>query len=407
MALHTLLHKSRYSVSVCGLFIKRGLAHRSYQETFRFVDLQESLTKYPKLIPPNDDSLKFGKVMTDHMLEVPWNNVTGWGSPTISPYHPLPLDPAAKCLHYALELFEGTKAYCGDDKKIRMFRPTDNCQRMHDSAARIALPTFDIEELRLCLHRFVEVEKNWVPDQPGFSLYIRPTMIGTEPSLGVDQSAEALLYVIASPVGPYFPTGMKPVSLLADPKYVRAWPGGSGNCKLGSNYGPTVMIQKEAVSKGYQQVLWLFGEEHYITECGTMNMFVYLKDSQGQAELVTPPLSQGTILPGVVRRSLLELAESFGNIKVSQRPITMAELVQALNDNRLIECFGAGTACVVCPVEKIFYKGEELLLPPIPKLDLSAPAHSADPLFLKFYKILNDIYYGRQASSWAEIVCDA
>ncbi|XP_067928868.1 branched-chain-amino-acid aminotransferase, mitochondrial-like [Watersipora subatra] len=384
-----------YRSVACKAFVVQY--HRSHKETFRFAEMIESVGKKPQMIPSND-SLIFGKTMTDHMFEVHWTSERGWGTPHIDGYHPLNLDPAAKCLHYSIELFEGMKAFCGEDKKIRLFRPTDNFNRMNDSARRICMPTFDTEEMRLCLHRFVELEKDWVPQEEGYSLYIRPTMIGIEPTLGVSHSTQVLLYVIASPVGPYFPTGMKPVSLLADPEYVRAWPGGGGNTKLGSNYGPTLLINKKATEKGCQQVLWLFGNDQSITEAGTMNVFVHLINADGENELITPPLSEGVILPGVVRRSVLELARAWGHTKISERTINMAELIEAHEDNRLLEVFGAGTACVVCPVERIHYKSRDIHIN-----TMSTP----DPLYARLYKELNDIYYGRMSNPWTEVVCEA
>lgn len=231
------------------------------------------------------------------------------------------------------------------------------------------------------------------PYETNASLYIRPTVIGTEAALGVISSKEAILYIIAGPVGPYFATGsIKPVSLLADPKYVRAWPGGVGDRKLGSNYAPTLAVQKIAEKMGSQQVLWLYGDDHQLTEVGTMNIFVYFINEKGEKELVTPPIGQGLILPGVTRLSLLELAQSWNQFKVTERPITMSEVKRLLKEKRLLEMFGAGTACVVCPVGKIHYLNEDLV---IPTLD-----HS-DPLTLKFYNALMDIQYGRVRHEWS------
>jgi len=240
----------------------------------------------------------------------------------------------------------------------------------------------------------IQVDADWVPPyETNASLYIRPTLIGTEAALGVISSKEAILYIIAGPVGPYFATGsIQPVSLLADPKYVRAWPGGVGDRKLGSNYAPTLAVQKIAEKTGSQQLLWLYGDDHQLTEVGTMNIFVYFINEKGEKELVTPPIGQGLILPGVTRLSLIELAQSWNQFKVTERPITMSEVKRLLKEKRLLEMFGAGTACVVCPVGKIHYLNEDLL---IPTLD-----HS-DPLTLKFYNALMDIQYGRVRHEWS------
>jgi branched-chain amino acid aminotransferase len=211
------------------------------------------------------------------MLSIEWNS-SKWSSPRIEPMHNLSLHPAAKVLHYAIELFEGLKAYRGVDGKVRMFRPDMNMSRMHRSTLRSSLPDFDKDELLKCLLKFISVEKQWVPKEPRASLYVRPTFIATEPTLGVSEGNSALLYVIASPSGPYFPTGIKPVSLYADPTYCRAFYGGVGNFKVGSNYGPTVYVAKQAAKKSCQQVLWLYGEDHLVTEAGTMNVFFVFKN---------------------------------------------------------------------------------------------------------------------------------
>lgn len=210
----------------------------------------------------------------------------------------------------------------------------------------------------------MRVDEAWIPPyETKSTLYIRPTLIGTEETLGVSPSKKATLFVVTGPVGPYFPAGFKPVSLLADPKYVRAWPGGSGDRKLGSNYAPTLAIQMEAIRKGCQQVLWLFGPDHQLTEVGTMNIFVLLQREDGKTELVTPPLTDGLILPGVTRHSLIELVRSWNEFELVERVITMDEVQHLIAHGRLLEMFGAGTACVVSPVGEIHYQGKVLKLP--------------------------------------------
>ncbi|OXB63335.1 hypothetical protein ASZ78_012910, partial [Callipepla squamata] len=262
------------------------------------------------------------------------------------------------------KLFEGMKAYRGVDGKIRLFRPSLNMERMARSARRMTLPCFDQNELLECIRKLLEVEKEWVPYSSSASLYIRPTLIGTEPSLGVKKPTKALLYVILSPVGAYFSSEcFNPISLWADPKYVRAWKGGTGDCKLGGNYGSSIYAQQEALELGCQQVLWLYGEDHQITEVGTMNLFLYWINEDGENELATPPLD-GIILPGVTRQSILDLARNWVSalampvvvsslitstkreFKVSERYITMSDLTTALEENRVKEMFGAGTACI-------------------------------------------------------------
>lgn len=365
--------------------------------SFKASDVQIIQCDKSKLQPkPDPDKLVFGQTFSDHMLEIEWTAQNGWAKPIISPLHNFSMHPAAKVLHYAVELFEGMKAYRGNDSQIRLFRPDLNMKRMLSTAARSCLPTFDGAELTELLRKLVSIDKEWVPYSTTSTLYIRPTFIGTEPSLGVSMSQRALLYVITGPVGPYYPTGFKPVTLLADPKYVRAWEGGCGAFKMGSNYAPTIYIQIEAMRRhGCQQVLWLYGPDHHITEVGTMNFFMYWKNEKGEMELVTPPLTQGTILPGVTRQSLLDLASKWGEFKVTERQFTMKELVRALDENRVLELFGAGTACVVCPIERIIYNDKPLEIPTM---------QQGAPVTMRLYKELTDIQFGRVKSDWSVLV---
>uniref|UniRef100_I3M552 branched-chain-amino-acid transaminase n=1 Tax=Ictidomys tridecemlineatus TaxID=43179 RepID=I3M552_ICTTR len=308
-------------------------------ETFRAKDLIITPATILKE-KPDPNTLVFGTVFTDHMLTVEWSSEFGWEKPHIKPFQNLSLHPGSSTLHYAVELFEGLKAFRGVDNKIRLFRPELNMERMCKSAMRATLPVFDKEELLECIQQLVQLDQEWVPYSTSASLYIRPTFIGTEPSLGVKKPTKALLFVILSPVGPYFSSGtFNPVSLWANPKYVRAWKGGTGDCKMGGNYGSSLFAQSEAAENGCQQVLWLYGEDNQIEE------------------LATPPLD-GIILPGVTRRCILDLAHKWGEFKVSERYLTMDDLTTALEGNRVREMFGSGTACIVCPVSDILYKGE-------------------------------------------------
>lgn len=322
--------------------------------------LKITKTTTPKeLTPPNE--LVFGQKFTDHMLSCEWTAKDGWLEPKITPYQNLSLDPASCVLHYAFECFEGMKAYKNKDGELRLFRPDKNMARFNKSSARIALPTFDPEELTNLIAKFVQLEERFVPAEKGYSLYLRPTMIGTQRTLGVGPPGSALMFCIASPVGPYYPTGFKAVSLEATDYAVRAWPGGVGNMKLGANYAPCIVPQLEAAKRGFHQNLWLFGEEEYITEVGTMNLFVAIKDKKtGQPELITAPID-GTILEGVTRDSVLSLAKERlepEGWKISERKCTMFEIDEAANDGRLIEVFGSGTAAVVSPVRNISWKGK-------------------------------------------------
>lgn len=293
------------------------------------------------------------------MLSIEWTATSGWHTPRITPYQNLSLDPATCVFHYAFECFEGMKAYKDSSNHIRLFRPDKNMQRMNKSSARIALPTFDGDALIDLMGQLLKVDEKWIPTERGYSLYIRPTMIGTQRTLGVGPPGSALLFVIASPVGPYYPTGFKAVSLEATDYAVRAWPGGVGDKKLGANYAPCIVPQMAAASRGFHQNLWLFGEEEYVTEVGTMNLFAAVRNKDGQKELMTAPLD-GTILEGVTRDSILGLARERlepEGWKISERKFTMKELAGAADEGRLLEVFGAGTAAVVSPVRKISWKG--------------------------------------------------
>ncbi|KAJ8251063.1 hypothetical protein GJAV_G00216850 [Gymnothorax javanicus] len=362
--------------------------------SFKAADLtvERSTVNRPK---PDPSSLVFGKQFSDHMLTIGWSEKDGWEAPQIKPFQNLSLHPAASALHYSIELFEGMKAFRGVDNRIRLFRPMLNMQRMFRSTERSCLPLFDKEELLACIRKLVEVDQDWVPHSTDASLYIRPTFIGTEPSLGVTRANHALLYVIIGPVGPYFATGsFNPVSLLADPRFVRAWRGGVGEYKMGGNYGPTIAVQNEAVKLGCQQVLWLYGDREEITEVGTMNLFIYWTTEDGERELVTPPLD-GVILPGVTRQSLLDLAREWGDFKVTERRVDMKELIQALDTGRILEVFGSGTACVVCPVGSLLYKGKNYEIPTM---------KNGPDLAKRFHKELTDMQYGRKQSEWAPLV---
>ncbi|KAH8292723.1 hypothetical protein KR018_007187, partial [Drosophila ironensis] len=366
--------------------------------------------------PDNDEELGFGRLFTDHMLKIYYHkSLGGWQRPEITPLENLVMHPAAKVLHYAVELFEGMKAYRGVDGKIRIFRPDMNMNRMNLAAQRSGLPTFEGKEFVQCLSRLLSIDSEWVPHTNTASLYIRPTLIGIDvsqerrpslaaklidhsnlqPTLGVASSDSALLYTILSPVGSYFKTGSSgAVSLLADPSYVRAWPGGVGNRKMGSNYAPTINVQKEAAARGLQQVLWLYGEDHQLTEVGTMNIFMFYVNEQGEQELVTPPLS-GLILPGITRDSILRMTRQWGKFKVTEATITMPQVCELLNQGRLLELFGAGTACVVSPVNRINYMGQDLY---IPTMEQEKPVHEL------IRETLTDIQYGRVDHPWSVVI---
>ncbi|RPD81811.1 branched-chain amino acid aminotransferase II [Lentinus tigrinus ALCF2SS1-7] len=376
-------------------------------ELAKLPDIDPSLLQVVKTDSPKDvphpSNLVFGHTFTDHMLTVPWQMLEGWGAPKIQPFNSLSLPPSATVFHYAHCLFEGLKAYRDTNGKVTLFRPDMNMKRMNRTAERVAMPTFNSDAMVELLKQLVRLDKHWIPNQPGYSLYIRPTMIGTQAALGIAPPKEVLLFVICSPVGPYYPQGFKPVALYGTTEYVRAAPGGIGAYKLGANYAAGVAAQKAAAEKGYVQNLWLHGPDHHITEVGTMNAFVVFKKPDGTIELVTPPLD-GMILPGVTRDSVLTLAQEHaaGLIKipeltnklvVSERPVTMGEVKEAAEKGNLVEFFGTGTAAVISPVDRIGYLGKDVQIPTGPD--------GMGPVSRPLWKYLTGIQTGTIAHPWA------
>ncbi|KAJ1569931.1 branched-chain-amino-acid aminotransferase [Nowakowskiella sp. JEL0078] len=357
--------------------------------------IQLKKTEAPKTMLPLTE-LKFGHSFADHMLTIEYEKEIGWSAPVIKPYGKLSLDPSAMVLHYAVECFEGMKAYKDKHGNIRLFRPDMNMARFAKSCERLTLPSFNTSELLECIKELLRVDSNWIPGQRGYSLYIRPTAIATQETLGVGPSSKALLFVICSPVGPYYKTGFAAVSLYATTTYVRAWPGGTGDSKIGANYAPGIRPQIEVGKDGYQQNLWLFGPDDGITEVGTMNFFAFWVNENGERELITPPLD-GTILPGVTRDSILALTREWNEFKVSERRITMPQLSEAAKQGRVIESFGAGTAAIVSPIKQIHYKGEDITIP----LDPSDPSQQAGKLTRRLADVIMGIQYGEIPHKWS------
>jgi len=301
---------------------------------------------------PEDSALGFGKYTTDHMFLLDYVQGKGWHNARIEPYGDLALDPAAMVLHYNQEIFEGLKAYHLKDGGIGLFRPDKNIARMNASARRMVMPEVDPDFVFKALKELILLEREWIPKSEGTSLYIRPTMIATEPALGVRPSEQYLFFIILGPVGAYYSEGFSPTKIYVSDEYVRAAKGGAGEAKTSGNYGATLLASKEAAGKGYTQVLWIDAKERkYVEEVGTSNIFFSIND-----ELVTPPLG-GTILPGVTRDSVLHMARNWG-LKVSERPITIQEVVDEAKSGALKEMFATGTAAVISPVGEICYKEE-------------------------------------------------
>src|SRR5689334_20795713 len=266
---------------------------------------------------PKDKDLAFGNVFTDHMFVADFQEEKGWYDPRVEPYGPFPLDPATAVLHYGQSLFEGLKAFRGTDGKIRLFRPDKHVARLNRTAERMVIPPLDPDLVMRSWTELVGVDRDWVPSAVGTSLYIRPTIIASEPFLGVRPARQYIYYVICSPVGAYYPEGMAPVKIKVIDNYVRAVAGGLGEAKTSANYAASLYAAEDAKHEGFTQVLWLDGVQHkYIEEVGTSNFMVKIA-----GEVITPPLG-GTILAGVTRDSVLALARGWG-ARVSERPITI------------------------------------------------------------------------------------
>jgi len=299
---------------------------------------------------PSQDGLGFGQHFTDHMFLMKWNRENGWHDAKVCPYDDFKLDPAAVVFHYGQAIFEGMKAYKGDDGQVYLFRPQDNFERMNSSAVRMCMPRIPVEQVLKALKGLLYLEKSWIPESEGASLYIRPTMIGTEPFLGVRPSEEYYFYIILSPVGAYYSEGFNPTKIYVSDEHVRAVKGGVGNVKTAGNYAASLFTSELAKKEGYTQVLWLDACEHkYIEEVGTSNIFFMIGD-----ELITPPLD-GSILGGITRNSVLQLAQSWG-VKTVERNIAIDEVLAASEDGSLKEAFGTGTAAVISPVGELFYR---------------------------------------------------
>ncbi len=305
---------------------------------------------------PKDSELGFGQFFTDHMFVMDFEEEKGWYDPRVEPYGPLALDPATAVLHYGQGLFEGLKAFRGRDGTIRLFRPQKHVERLNRTAERMNIPTLDPELVLRSWTTLVDVDRDWAPSTIGTSLYIRPTIIASEPFLGVRPSREYIYFVIISPVGAYYPEGINPVKIKVIDKYVRAVPGGLGEAKTSANYAASLYAAEEAKHEGFTQVLWLDAvHRKYIEEVGTMNIMLKIGD-----EVITPPLA-GTILAGVTRDSVLTLLRQWGH-RVSERPISVDEVREAAHRGTLREVFGTGTAAVISPVGELAYKGERIVV---------------------------------------------
>ena len=305
---------------------------------------------------PDPNTLGFGEVFTDYMFMMDFNKKDGWHNAQIVPYGELSLSPAACVFHYGAEVFEGMKAYRTPDGEVQLFRPMENIRRLNNSADRLCLPQID-EELALhVLTKFVEVEKDWVPSKKGTSLYLRPFLIATDAKLGLHAIDEAKYIIIASPVGSYYKEGINPVKIMIETEDVRAVRGGTGYAKCGGNYAASNRAAARAEEKGFSQVLWLDGvERKYIEEVGAMNVMFKI-----DGKIKTPKLI-GSVLPGITRKSCIELMKSEG-YDVEETFITVDEVIDALKAGTLEEAWGCGTAAVVSPIGLLSYEGTDYVI---------------------------------------------
>ncbi|SES24533.1 branched-chain amino acid aminotransferase [Salipaludibacillus aurantiacus] len=317
------------------------------------LDIVENQNKKPK---PEGDDLPFGQVFTDHMFTMEYTREKGWFQPQIVPYEPITLDPAAMIFHYGQSVFEGLKAYLNSEGDIQLFRPEENLKRMNRSNGRMSIPPISEELVINYLKQLLLLEKEWIPNEEGRSLYIRPFVIATEANLAVAPSQSYKFMIILSPVGSYYPEGIHPVSIQVEEHFTRAVRGGTGTAKTGGNYCGGYKAQEKAADRGHAQVMWLDGvHKKYIEEVGSMNVFFKIN-----GQIITPELND-SILEGVTRKSIIELLKHW-NIDVIERKISMEELLQAYEDGQLEEAFGAGTAAVVSPIGELSWQDETMII---------------------------------------------
>ena len=333
-------------------------------------------TTNPKPLPDKDDPLVFGTIFTDHMFIMNYETGKGWHDPRIVPYGEISLEPSAMVFHYGQEMFEGLKA---DDGRILLFRPDKNIERANNTNRRICIPEIDPDDFLQAIQEIVSVDRAWIPEKPGTSLYIRPFIIATDPFLGVRPSDTYMFIIILSPVGPYYPEGLDPVKIWIEDEYVRAVKGGIGEAKTGGNYVASLASQVKAHDEGYSQVLWLDGvERKYIEEVGAMNIFFKIS-----GKVVTPMLN-GSILPGVTRNSCIALCKEWG-YPVEERRISVQELFEAAENGTLEECWGTGTAAVISPVGHLRWEEKVLQI----------RDGGIGPLSQKLYDTVTGIQLGR------------
>lgn len=341
------------------------------------LDIKITKTTAPKAKP--EGALGFGKIFTDHMFIMNYTEGRGWHDARIEPFANLSMSPASMVFHYGQEMFEGLKAYRGENGETYLFRPDMNAKRTNDTNDRLCIPHLPEEDFVQAVKAIVKVDEDWVPTEAGTSLYVRPFIIATDPFLGVSPSKTYLFIIILSPSGAYYASGLQPVGIWIEDDYVRAVRGGMGFAKTGGNYAASLAAQVKAHDAGYSQVLWLDGvERKYIEEVGAMNIFFKI-----DGKIVTPKLN-GSILPGITRNSVLHLCRSWG-MDVEERLVSVEELLEAQKNGKLEEVFGTGTAAVISPVGKLRYKDEVMQI----------GDGSIGPVSQKLYDTITGIQLGR------------
>lgn len=339
-----------------------------------------------KTKPGLEEALGFGRYFTDHMFMMDYEEGSGWQDPRIVPYGPISHDPAAMVFHYGQAVFEGLKAFRTEKDEIVLFRPDQNAKRLNRSCDRLQMPQMDEEFVVDAIRTLVRLDADWVPRKKGSSLYIRPFVIATEAGLGVRASSRYSFVIIMSPVGAYYEEGLQPINILVESHYARAVRGGTGNAKTAGNYAATLKAQALAKEHNCAQVLWLDAiEKMYIEEAGSMNVFFKIN-----GEVVTPSLS-GSILEGITRNSIIHLLKEWG-IPVSERKISIHDIVEAFENGTLEEAFGTGTAAVVSPIGSLLWNGTLM----------SINQGNIGELVARLYDTITGIQYGRieDSNSW-------
>jgi len=354
------------------------------------MDMKVTVNKNRKEKPVWDDC-GFCKYYSDHMFVMEYDDSKGWFNAQIKKYGQFLIDPSALVFHYGQAVFEGMKAFYGVDGKIRLFRPEMNLERMNKTQERLAMPEFDSEFVLDAIKKLVNIDKDWVPPVEGMAMYIRPFSIATGTTLGVKRSDKYKMFVILSPVGAYYPEGVKPTKIYVEDKYIRSAEGGIGAYKASANYAGTLKPGEEVLEKGFSQICWLDAKEKkYIEEVGTSNIMFVLDGT-----LYTPSLKRGTILPGITRATVIELAKEWG-VEVKEKDLSVKKVFKAAEEGRLTEVFATGTAAVISPVGLMKWKDKEVII----------NNQEIGPLSQRLYDEVTALQYGQKEDTrgWAPVI---